>query len=100
MRARTEKGNRSASLSISGGTCSNQQAFRICKSRFRSCFGRLDYIDGAGVAAIVYRRRGGSWAKIEPVQGFNIRRWTEQGLNFWAVSDINAEELQEFGQKF
>jgi anti-sigma factor RsiW len=76
--------------------------------------GRLDYIDGAGVAAIVYRRRRhiinlfvaastGSEdrrAKIETVQGFNIRRWTEQGLNFWAVSDINADELQEFGQKF
>jgi len=76
--------------------------------------GRLDYIDGAGVAAIVYRRRrhvinlfvapgAGAedrGAKIEPVQRFNIRRWTEQGLNFWAVSDINAGELQEFGQKF
>ena len=76
--------------------------------------GRLDYVDGAGVAAIVYRRRRhiinlfvapgagveDKGAKIETVQGFNIRRWTEQGLNFWAVSDINAEELQEFGQKF
>ena len=76
--------------------------------------GRLDYINGAGVAAIVYRRRrhvinlfvapgAGAedrGAKTEPVQGFNIRRWTEQGLNFWAVSDINAGELQEFGQKF
>jgi anti-sigma factor RsiW len=76
--------------------------------------GRLDYVDGAGVAAIVYRRRRhiinlfvapgagteDKRAKIETVQGFNIRRWTEQGLNFWAVSDINTEELQEFGQKF
>jgi anti-sigma factor RsiW len=76
--------------------------------------GRLDYVDGAGVAAIVYRRRrhiinlfvaagAGSEdrrAKVETVQGFNIRRWTEQGLNFWAVSDINPDELQEFGQKF
>jgi anti-sigma factor RsiW len=76
--------------------------------------GRLDYVDGVGVAAIVYRRRkhvinlfvapaAGAedrGAKIETVQGFNIRRWTEQGLNFWAVSDINVDELQEFGQKF
>ena len=76
--------------------------------------GRLDYIDGAGVAAIVYRRRrhiinlfvapGGAsehgGAKIETIQGFNVRRWTEQGLNLWAVSDINRDELQEFGQKF
>ena len=41
-----------------------------------------------------------SGAKIEKVQGFNIRRWNADGLEFWAVSDIDAEELQEFGTKF
>ena len=39
-------------------------------------------------------------AKIETIQGFNIRRWNADGLEFWAVSDIDAEELQEFGAKF
>jgi hypothetical protein len=34
------------------------------------------------------------------MQGFNIRRWTAQGLEFFAVSDINPEELQEFVDKF
>ena len=34
------------------------------------------------------------------MQGFNIRRWTAQGLEFFAISDINAEELQEFVEKF
>ena len=75
--------------------------------------GRLDYVDGRAVAAIVYRRRNhvinlfvaqsaGSErsAKAETVQGFNIRFWSEQGLNFWAVSDLNTEELQEFVEKF
>jgi anti-sigma factor RsiW len=33
-------------------------------------------------------------------QGFNIRRWSSGGLEFWAVSDINGEELQEFETKF
>jgi anti-sigma factor RsiW len=78
--------------------------------------GRLDYIDGRPVAAIVYKRRAhvinlfvaqvsaqvsGSArrATIEQVQGFNIWRWTRSDLGFWAVSDINAEELQEFGEK-
>jgi anti-sigma factor RsiW len=37
---------------------------------------------------------------METVQGFNIRRWTDQGLNMLAVSDINREELDEFGNKF
>jgi anti-sigma factor RsiW len=75
--------------------------------------GRLDYIDGRPVGAVVYKRRlhvinlfvaqaTGSReqrAGIEKLQGFNIWHWTRAGLVFWAVSDINAEELQEFGGK-
>ncbi len=77
--------------------------------------GRVDYIDARPVAAIVYKRRahvinlfvaqvaGGAGSEprpaIEQVQGFNIWRWTRADLGFWAVSDINAEELQEFGDK-
>ncbi len=76
--------------------------------------GRLDYVDAKPVAAIVYRRRvhvinlfcapaaGATRRKaaMESLHGFNVRRWTENGLNLWAVSDINAEELTEFGEKF
>lgn len=76
--------------------------------------GRLDYVDAKPVAAIVYRRRvhvinlfcapapGSSkrGAAMESLYGFNVRRWTENGLNLWAVSDINADELTEFGDKF
>ena len=76
--------------------------------------GRLDYVDGKNVASIVYRRRkhvinlfvaeaSGSeqhGSRLDTMQGFNIRRWTAQGLEFIAVSDINAEELQEFVDKF
>jgi anti-sigma factor RsiW len=34
------------------------------------------------------------------MQGFNIERWSARGLEFFAVSDINADELQEFVEKF
>jgi anti-sigma factor RsiW len=75
--------------------------------------GRLDYINGRTVAAIVYRRRvhiinlfvaqsmGSALQspRLESVQGFNVRRWTSQGLNLLAVSDINSDELEEFGKK-
>jgi anti-sigma factor RsiW len=81
---------------------------------FRLIGGRLDYVDGKAVASIVYRRRthvinlfiaqGATsdhhGAKLEKVKGFNIRRWNAQGLEFWAVSDIDADEMQEFGAKF
>ena len=39
-------------------------------------------------------------AKIENIQSFNIRRWSERGLNYSAVSDLGADELAEFGEKF
>ena len=30
----------------------------------------------------------------------NIVRWSERGLNYWAVSDLAADELTEFVEKF
>jgi anti-sigma factor RsiW len=75
--------------------------------------GRLDYINGRAVAAIVYRRRihvlnlfvaaGASSersVRTETVHGYNVKFWSEPGLNFWVVSDISLEELQEFVEKF
>ena len=76
--------------------------------------GRLDYVDARAIGAVVYKRRAhvinlfvaqtSSMARkpatIETVQGFNIRRWSDRGMNFWAVSDVGADELAEFGDKF
>ena len=75
--------------------------------------GRLDYVDARPIGAVVYRRRQHvinlfvaqtasmqyRAPRTEMVQGFNIRSWSERGLNFWAVSDIGADELAEFGDK-
>lgn len=76
--------------------------------------GRLDYVDARAIGAVVYRRRQHiinlfvsqtasteqRAAKIETIQGFNIRHWSDRGLNYWAVSDIGKDELAEFGDKF
>jgi len=74
--------------------------------------GRLDYLNGEAVAAIVYRRRRhvinlfverrgrGAGSAAEALQGFNIRHWTQDGLDFWAVSDLGGDELREFSEKF
>jgi anti-sigma factor RsiW len=76
--------------------------------------GRLDYIDAQEIGAVVYRRRQhiinlfvarisdteSRPAKMENIQGFNIRTWSAQGMKFWAVSDIAPDELAEFGEKF
>jgi anti-sigma factor RsiW len=76
--------------------------------------GRLDYVDARAIGAVVYRRRQHvinlfvaqtanterRAAKTSALQGFNIRSWSDRGLNFWAVSDLGSDELAEFGQKF
>jgi anti-sigma factor RsiW len=76
--------------------------------------GRLDYVDARPIGAIVYRRRlhvinlfvaqtastERRAAKTETFQGFNVRSWSEGGLNYWAVSDLAADELAEFSDKF
>jgi anti-sigma factor RsiW len=85
----------------------------LTKQDFALIGGRLDYIDGQPVAAIVYKRRAHVInlfvsqssgpelpATMEELQGFNVWRWGHADFSFYAVSDINAEELQEFGDKF
>jgi anti-sigma factor RsiW len=76
--------------------------------------GRLDDINGETAAAIVYRRRNHvinlfvapaqGAQRQEPAaetrHGFNVRHWRDGGLDFWAVSDISAGELDEFSEKF
>ncbi len=75
--------------------------------------GRLDYIDGEPVASVVYKRRkhvinlfvaqrlGAAHANVtdRTVQGYNVRHWSAGGLDFWAVSDLDPAELNEFVQK-
>jgi anti-sigma factor RsiW len=76
--------------------------------------GRLDAIDGKPVAAIVYRRgvhiinlfvgvaanSGHTAALGEAVQGFNTERWSDQGFQFIAISDMGADDLRDFHTKF
>jgi len=30
------------------------------------------------------------------IRGFQVRHWNRNDLSFWAVSDLNADELGEF----
>jgi anti-sigma factor RsiW len=74
--------------------------------------GRIDYLDGHPAAAVVYQRgdhiinlfvtqRIGSERQtpVEALRGFNVWRWAWADLSFWAVSDLSAPELEEFGKQ-
>lgn len=75
--------------------------------------GRVDYVNGAPVAAIVYKRgdhvinlfvsqavKSGRGAALEKVQGLSVWHWARADLGFVAVSDASDEELREFGDKY
>ena len=72
--------------------------------------GRLDYLAGNMVAALVYQRHkhvinlfvwptretDSNPATALPLNGFNLIHWSQAGMTFWAVSDLNSNELLEF----
>jgi len=72
--------------------------------------GRLDYIDGRPVAALLYRHRQ-HWISVfmwpdQPGKdtttrrfsrsGYNVAQWSSGGLRFGVVADIASAELGEF----
>jgi anti-sigma factor RsiW len=73
--------------------------------------GRLDYLGGHPVAAVVYRRRQHvinlfisptAHADTRPATelrgGHNIVHWTKAGMAYWAVSSLSAAELGKFAE--
>jgi anti-sigma factor RsiW len=76
--------------------------------------GRLDYVEGRVVPAIVYHRRLHTinvfaWphrvAGVLPVRtrrrdGYSLIEWNHGDLEFWAVSDIDPTELRQFQQAY
>ena len=76
--------------------------------------GRLDYLDGKTVAALVYQRNKhainlfitpaptnrSTSPTVTSRRGYNVVAWTNNGMKYWAVSDLNQTELRQFTQLF
>lgn len=72
--------------------------------------GRLDYVNNRQAAALVYQYRKHVinlfiWtADGEPAssinehrqQGYKVYSWTQTGMRFWAISEINDNDLRQF----
>ena len=76
--------------------------------------GRLDYLDNRPVAALVYGHRKhfinlfvwpaapdeAKAPKTITRQGYQLLHWADPDFNYWAVSDVNVNDLQLFKQQF
>jgi anti-sigma factor RsiW len=74
--------------------------------------GRLDYVENHPVAALVYQHRkhfinlfiwpstrvSGTAEESREQQGYNTIHWSQGGMEFWAVSDMNQGDLGDFVQ--
>jgi anti-sigma factor RsiW len=81
---------------------------------FRLTGGRLDYLDGHQVAALVFQRRlhvinlfvwpraatPSAPAAVAQQHGYNVVNWNTGGMAYWAVSDIPASELLQFAELY
>ena len=69
--------------------------------------GRVDYLDGHPVAALVYRQGAhivnsfvwpssgkDSSPEFSAGRGFRTAHWLQGGMNHWVVSDLSAEEFE------
>jgi len=76
--------------------------------------GRLDYLDNRAVAALVYRSRqhvidlfvwpdakaGDEAPRTLSKQGYHVLWWKQDGMNYWAISDVNAADLKAFSEAY
>jgi len=76
--------------------------------------GRLDYLDNRPVAALVYQRRkhfinlfvwragAGTDKTLKAIshQGYQLLHWVDSDFDYWAVSDVNVNDLQTFKEQF
>jgi anti-sigma factor RsiW len=70
--------------------------------------GRLEYLEGRPAAALIYGRNKHIinlfiWPVPKPApqkttthNGYHLETWSSDGMTFWAVSDLNEPELQDF----
>ena len=72
--------------------------------------GRLDYVEDAPAAALVYKRaqhvinlfvwpsKRGNDGPVQRLsrRGYGAYRWSTEGMSYWAVSDVNDADLKTF----
>jgi anti-sigma factor (TIGR02949 family) len=92
------------------------EVYRLDSAGFPLIGGRVDSVERIHVAVIVYGRRQHvisvfTWpAVVGPSppadttvlteRGYHALQWTHEGMQFWAVSDVNVPDLRTFVEQF
>jgi anti-sigma factor RsiW len=84
------------------------------KDGFPLVGGRLDVVDQTPVPTLVYRHAKHLISLTEipaeshielarmprTINGYNLVHWTENGVSYWAISDLALPQLEQFAQLF
>jgi anti-sigma factor RsiW len=98
---------------FNGRISNSPRVVDLAKQDFPLVGGRIDVV-GTPVPTLVYRHAKhvisvtampaesrfevGSTART--VNGYNVVHWSENGVSYWAVSDVAAKDLEEFARLF
>jgi anti-sigma factor RsiW len=98
---------------FNGRISSSPRVVDLAKDDFPLIGGRVDVLGRTPVPTLVYRRAKhlisltaapaeGAPAVNGPrsIGGYNIVRWTENGVSYWAISDVEPKELELFANLF
>lgn len=99
---------------FNGRITASPRVVDLTKEDFTLVGGRIEVVSHSPVSTLVYRRAkhlisltavpAESRFELErtprAVNGYNIVHWVENGISYWAISDIEAKELEEFAQSF
>ena len=80
---------------------------------FKLVGGRIDVVERVAVPSLLYQRRQhlisisaipktgvASTPTRRTIDGYNIVAWNDDDVSYWATSDLNVKELEEFATAF
>jgi len=99
---------------FNGRITSSPRVVDLATEDFTLIGGRVDVVARSPVSTLVYRRAkhlisltampAESRFELDKsprtVSGYNVVRWVENGVSYWAVSDLEAEQLEHFARLF
>jgi anti-sigma factor RsiW len=99
---------------FNGRIPSSPRVVDLAKQNFPLIGGRIDVVGQTPVSTLVYRHAkhiisltampAESHFELDKsprnVNGYNVVHWIENGVSYWAISDLAAEELENFARLF